>query len=219
VQIYDPETASWSLGTPAPQEMAAAVAAVVDGRILVAGGFLPSTGTTTDAAWAYEPGPDRWTALAPMPAGRNHAFGGTDGERLWVFGGRGSGNGEDGGLAEGFDDVQVYDPRSGAWRTSFDADQPFPPMPRRAAQGGRAVSHRGEFLLIGGVSVDAQGRAKLERRVDAFHPASGTWRREADLPLARAGSDPVLADRSIWSIGGFLDAIGTRSAAALRFRR
>jgi hypothetical protein len=51
-----------------------------------------------------------WTSIAPMPRPRNHSASGTDGERLFVFGGRGPGSGDDNVVDNGFDDVQIMTP-------------------------------------------------------------------------------------------------------------
>lgn len=59
---------------------------------------------TTDACLAYDPAADAWSGgIAPMPLGVNHAAAGTDGERMFVAGGRGGPN----RVGPGYDLLQV----------------------------------------------------------------------------------------------------------------
>jgi N-acetylneuraminic acid mutarotase len=82
-------------GTPA--------AAVIDGRILVAGGS--GGGMVGNELEAYDPATDDWSTLAPMGCARNHTAGGLIGGKLYVAGGR-PGNQSC---------VEAYDPSSNTW--------------------------------------------------------------------------------------------------------
>ena len=78
---------------------------MIGGRLYVASGIVEKA--TTGAAAVYDPATMQWTPIAPMPRPRNHAASGTDGSRLFVFGGRGPGSGDSNVVANGFDDVQI----------------------------------------------------------------------------------------------------------------
>lgn len=77
--VYDPTTGRWSSAAPLPEKRSAGAYTVLDGRILYAGGECKPGGTpysddTFDVVDAYDPATDKWTALAPLPHGRQ-AFG------------------------------------------------------------------------------------------------------------------------------------------------
>ncbi len=76
---------------------------------------------TVNSAAVYDPAADIWTTIAPMPAGRNHAAGGGDGKKFFVFGGRTGGN----KVSVGYASVQIYDPATNRW---FGADRQAPPF-------------------------------------------------------------------------------------------
>lgn len=80
-----------------------------------------------------------------MPDGVNHAAAGTDGERLFVFGGRKGGN----VVGPGFDYTQIYDPVTNEW-TSSELDPTIPPLPIGRGGTGRAIYQDGVFMVFGG---------------------------------------------------------------------
>jgi N-acetylneuraminic acid mutarotase len=78
--IYDPATDSWSIAAPLPMPRSAGASAVIEGRIIYAGGECrpggqPFTPNTFDEVEAYDPAADAWTALPPLPQGGRHGFG------------------------------------------------------------------------------------------------------------------------------------------------
>ena len=168
----------------------------------VAGGI--GNGRTTDSAAVFEPASRKWRVIAAMPHARNHAASATDGTRLFVFGGRGPGSGDSNVVANGFDDVQIYDPATNSWTTSGST----PSAPRRLpiARGGtgKAVFLNGEFWVIGGETSSGTGATKSNTysRVDIYDPRSNRWRTGAPLPTARHGIFPVLAEGRILVAGG-----------------
>lgn len=194
VQIYDIGSDTWSLGAPMPWNGGSCVTALIDGLIYVGGGNLQGAGTAANFA-VYDPVLDTWTALAAMPVPVNHAASGTDGERLFVFGGRQGMNVPQ----PGFDDVQVYDPVSGTWLTSDAGDVAPMPLPRGGT--GRAVYVNGEFYVMGGEdSTIAYGE------VQAYDPVTDTWREDRAMPTPRHGIYPALHEGRVFVLGGGLVA-------------
>ncbi len=211
VQVYDPATNRWSLRAPMPFAAGSSASAVIGGRIVVAGGIvgrLFRDQRTTDEVAIYDPGTNRWTPAAPMPRPRNHAASATDGARLYVFGGRGPGSGDANVVADGFDDVQVYDPATDHWTVSDGS--PGAPMPLPQARGGtgKAVYLNGEFWVIGGETRRGAGATTsgVYARVDIYDPRANRWRRGPDLPTARHGIFPLLDHGRVLVAGG-----GTRA--------
>lgn len=203
VQIYDPQTDSWSLGVDMPFWAGSPSSAVIGDGIYVAGGIHSSV--TIDSNAVYYPSSNTWQTLAPMPAGRNHAAGASDGERFYIFGGRGNGSGGNGAVAVGYDDVQIYDPLTDTWETSFDVGSTIPALPQRRGGMGSAVYFAGELYVLGGeTTYDGEGAVAgdVYDRVDAYDPVAKSWRLDARMPYPRHGIYPVVHDGRIYLPGG-----------------
>src|SRR5687767_11842596 len=167
--------------------------AVIAGKVYVAGGIVGMA--TTNRLARYDPAANAWKELAPMPQGRNHAASGTDGLRMYVFGGRGPGSGDHNTVANGFDTVQIYNPFRNMWFSSAVSTSTLRPMPVARGGMGKAVFHKGEFYVMGGETLDGPGTTPLRvyNRVDVYNPVTNTWRLgAAPLPTARHGIFPLL---------------------------
>ena len=70
-----------------------------------------------------------------MPYARNHAATGTDGEAMWIFGGRKGKNVP----SDGYDTIQVYFPSNNTWINSND-DTNVLPNPLPVGRGGTGHS-------------------------------------------------------------------------------
>lgn len=65
---------AWREAAPCPIARFEAMGAVVDGRLIVLGGFIDRTGQKVTARVdVYDPARDAWTAMADMPAAQTHA--------------------------------------------------------------------------------------------------------------------------------------------------
>lgn len=203
LQIYDPDADAWTLGAPLPWPGGIVNTAVIGGLIYVSGGV--AGGGTVDSLAVYDPAADAWTPLPSLPTGqgRNGAASGTDGQRLYLFGGRGTGSGGAGELANGFDTVQIYDPVSSTWSTSLDPGSVLAPLPVPRGGLGRAIFWQDEFYVMGGET--ASGLASVNGvydRVDVYDPLANTWRLDAPLPTPRHGIDPALFQGRMFVVGG-----------------
>lgn len=221
VQIYDPATNQWSLGANMPWNGGSVATALIGGRIYAAGGIVGNT--TVDLCARYDIASNTWTMLAPMPAGkgRNHAAAGSDGTRFYVFGGRGVGSGESNVVANGFPDVQIYNPISNTWQASFDAGSTLDPLPFGRGGTGRAVFYQGELYVFGGETLNGPGAVagNVFNRVDVYDPALDAWRLERLMPTARHGVAPVVWQGEIHLAGGGVVAGFSASTAFESFRR
>lgn len=221
VQIYDPVTNLWSLGANMPWNGGSVATALIGNRIYASGGIVGST--TVDNCARYDIGTNTWTSLASMPAGkgRNHAAGGSDGKRFFVFGGRGVGSGESNVVANGFPDVQIYDPNTNTWVASFDSGSTLDPLPFGRGGTGRAVYYQGELYVFGGETVNGAGAVagNVFDRVDVYDPGLDTWRLERLIPTARHGVAPVIWQGEIHLAGGGVVAGFSASTAFESFRR
>ncbi len=211
VQVYNPVRDEWRLGPPLPYPTGSAASAVIGDQIYLAGGIVGDT--TTRQAVRLNLATGEWHAIAPMPRARNHSAAATDGRRLFVFGGRGPGSGDSNVVANGFDDVQVYDPATDSWVASgVSSDAPLP-LPQARGGMGRAVYLGGEFHILGGETLDGPGAApgNVYARVDIYDPATNRWRQGPELPTPRHGIFPVAWGPWIWVAGGGTQAGGSAS--------
>jgi len=219
VQIYDPALGAWTTGAAMPWPAGAVSTALIGGKVYAAGGL--ALGTTSDLCAVYDPQQDAWQPRAPLPfhQGRHHAAAGTDGKRLFVFGGKGFGSGETGQPANGFSSVEIYDPQSNAWTLSqlSQLSPTLAPLPVARSDMGRAVFWAGEFYVMGGETLSGPGATSLKTydRVDVYNPATNAWRVEASLPSARHGICPALFQGRIFVAGG-APAAGLSSSKSLQ---
>lgn len=221
VQIYDPVANSWSVGADVPWAGGSMCTALIGGKIYASGGIVGTT--TVDQCAVYDIAANTWSMRTPMPAGkgRNHAASGSDGKRMYVFGGRGVGSGASNVVANGFADVQIYNPNSDAWTTSFDVGSTLLPMPVGRGGTGRAVFYQNEFYVFGGETLDGAGAVagNVFDRVDVYDPALNSWRLEKALPTARHGVAPVHWQGELHLAGGGVVAGFSASNVFESFRR
>lgn len=212
LQIFEPKNGSWSLGPRMPFAAGASASARIGDQVFVAGGIVENT--TVSKAAVLNTRDMTWTSIADLPRPRNHAASGTDGTRFYVFGGRGPGSGDGNEVANGFDDVQIYDPASGTWTVSDGSPNAPKPMPVARGGTGKAVYLNGEFWVIGGETLTGEGASKqgTYSRVDIYNPVTNSWRLGAPLPTARHGIFPVAKDGRLFVAGGGESAGFARSA-------
>jgi N-acetylneuraminic acid mutarotase len=142
----------WSAREQLPLPRTEVAAAVVNGRIAVAGGFLLD-GSSSRAVDLYLPRDDRWTRLPDLPLGVNHAAAAVYRGRLLVVGGyAGPGQAYRGG----------WELRNGRWRA-------LPQPPEARAAGGAAVVGS-KLYVVGGV-----GAGGLARRMLVFDLVRRRW--------------------------------------------
>jgi N-acetylneuraminic acid mutarotase len=206
VQIFDPAANRWRFGPPLPYAAGSMASALIGSQIYLAGGTGPHG--TLSTALRFDPAAETFTAIAPMPRPRNHAAAATDGRRLYVFGGRGPGSGDHNEVANGFDDVQIYDPATDTWQVSGSGADGPAPLPQGRGGMGKAVYDGREFWVFGGETLDGPGadRHGVYDRVDIYDPVANRWRNGPPMPAARHGIFPVLAGDRVLLVGG-----GTRA--------
>jgi N-acetylneuraminic acid mutarotase len=216
VQIYDPNTNSWSVGAAAPYAAGSVSTAVIGGKVYMAGGIVGTT--TVSTAAVYNSATDSWSSIASMPVGRNHTAAGTDGQKFYIFGGRDGGN----STTIGFNDVQIYTPSTDTWQWSGQSGSTILPLPQARGGMGKAAFYGNEFYVMGGETTDSgtgQVSGNVYNRVDVYNPTSNTWRLEAVIPTARHGISPFVSDGKILVGGGGIQAGASNSTVFELFSR
>lgn len=170
VYELDPQAGSWRRRSAMPTNRSGGGAAVIDGKIYVAGGRPPRG---QDFA-VYDPVTDRWTVLPNLPTQRNHlAVGAIDG-KVYVAGGR---------FGAGFNSqttaaLEVFDPATGRWTSGA-------PMP--APRGGVAgLTANSCLFVIGGEGNYADPRGLFDQN-EAYNPRTNAWARLAPMPTPTHG--------------------------------
>jgi len=222
LQIYDPASNSWSLGPDLPWPAGSVSSARIGDKLYVCGGIVGST--TVDLCAAYDLSSGTWSPRASMPfqQGRNHAAAGTDGNRFFVFGGRGVGSGDGNWVANGFDTTQVYDPLLDVWQSSDAPGSTLAPLPQKRGGMGKAAYYGGELYVMGGETLDGGGGATPQgvyARVDVYNPQTNTWRVDRPLPTPRHGIFPLVFQGRVFVPGGGTVAAHSSSSVFEIFSR
>lgn len=166
VYAYDPASDTWSQRADMPTWRGGQAAAVVDGKIYVAGGRPPHG---HDFA-VYDPAADAWTVLPEMPTARNHfALLAHDG-LLYAIGGRfGAGF-----ASEVTDIVEIYNPQTESWSTGT-------PMPTPRS-GHNAIVANGCLHVLGGEGHGPGNVNGLYPQHEVYDPTTDTWTSLAPMP-------------------------------------
>ena len=119
-------------------------------------------------------------------------------------------------LANGFDDVQIYDPATGAWTASGAGSSAPLPLPQARGGMGKAVFDGGEFWVFGGETLDGPGATGkgVYDRVDIYDPVSNRWRAGPPMPTGRHGIFPVLVGDRIYVVAGGVHSSTSASRVA-----
>lgn len=142
--IYDPESANWTRGKPAPTARNSAAAAVINGLVYVVGGrrnVVQEDGTQLQqnltTLEVYNPKTDSWQTRTAMPEALGGNAAAALNGKLYVFGGE-----QWAPEQKVFASAWVYDPRTDKWQA--EADMPS------ARHGLAAASAKGSVITIGG---------------------------------------------------------------------
>ena len=217
VDIYDPETDTWSRGADMPVPVDDAVSGVWrDSLILLVSGWH-DTGNVTDVQ-IYDPSTDRWRAGTPIPDTPvfGHA-GGVAGNAIVYLGGARVTDGQPRYHIEDsawYGAIDPADPTQIAW-TRLD-DPPGPPVYRAAAVGvGRWVIFAGGTdnpYNYDGLGYDGAPSEPLDE-VFLFDAIDGVWRTLAPLAI------PTMDHRAIAFTGDELVLAGGMEAGQRVTRR
>jgi N-acetylneuraminic acid mutarotase len=166
----DPRIGQWVAKALMPTGRSGGGAAVVNGKIYVAGGRPPQG---SDFA-VYDPSIDRWTVLPDVPTQRNHLGVAAIDGKIYVAGGRFGG----GFNSERTPALEVFDPATNTWSTR---------APMLSPRGGVAsVEANGCLFIIGGEGEyeDARG---LSVENEAYDPRNDSWIRLSPMPTPTHG--------------------------------
>lgn len=180
---YDPTRDHWRRLPPSPTPRAAHAAAVIGGRLYVAGG-ANSSGSLRSME-VYDFARARWRSGPPFPGPpRNHTTGIASGGRFYVIAGRD---------AENLTAVDRYDPRTRRWRRMRDIGTARGGIASARVRDGRIVVFGGEQLGPGGTTI---------REVEGFDPHRNRWRPLPDMPTPRHGLGGASLGNRVYALLG-----------------
>ena len=157
VEVYDPETDTWTKKTDMPTARCGMGTVVVAGKIYTIGG-LADNGKIMNVVEVYDPGTDTWTQKADMPTARWNLGAVEANGKVYAVCGNLLPPWEDGTVTL----VEVYDPNTDSWTKGVDMN-----FPRQAASIGQV---NGEIYAIGGFS---DGNITASSIVESYDTGSG----------------------------------------------
>nr|MBC7245909.1 hypothetical protein [Chloroflexota bacterium] len=185
VEVYDPDTDSWTRQTGKPRPVSNIAAAILNGRIFVPGGY-DATDQASAIVEVYDPQTDTWSEAAALPRplfayaiatvdGKLYLFGGSDGIRY-------------------LDTVFIYDPATDTWTTGTPMSEP---------RGFCAAAVVGKHVYVLG-GYNGQSELALCEVYDPVKENSEEqpWARCASLQMARGGLAAVAVENYLYAIGG-----------------
>jgi N-acetylneuraminic acid mutarotase len=186
--VYDPSLDSWTALTsmPAGTERGASGVAVLDGRIVVAGGLR---GVSVPDASVFDPQTNAWSPLQPLAVARDHLGAATVDGRVYAVTGRAQ------GVLKAA--LEVLDATSGSW--SRRADIP-------TARGGVAAAELlGRLFVLGGEG-NAADPAGVFHQTESYLPSADAWQTHTPMKTARHGIGAALVGSSLYVPGGATEA-------------
>jgi len=183
VESFDLAIRQWGTGAPLPTALNHAMAATLDDRVVVMGGWVPrgSDISAVSSNRVYELHGDRWGELPSMRAPRVAGAAVTVDGRIVVVGGQ-----ADDRLVSG---TEVFDGKQ--WRPG--ADIPTPREHLAAATDGRYL------YAVGGRDLDP---GKNSNAFERYDPGSDGWEKLPDLPERMGGLGAAYLDGQIVVTGG-----------------
>jgi len=182
--VYDPALDAWAPLTSMPTgtERGASGVAVLDGRVVVAGGLR---GASVADASVFDPQANAWSPLQPLGVARDHLAAATVDGRVHAVAGR------SGGVLRAA--LEVLDGASGSW--SRRADIPTP-------RGGCAASElSGRLVVLGGEGNVAEP-AGVFRETESYDPATDRWRADRPMQTPRHGIGAAVLRTRLFVPGG-----------------
>ena len=173
----------WSAAVSLPERLQENHAAVVDGKVYVAGG-INSSNETTRVAYRFDAQRNSWERIADLPEPRHHMPLVAVEGMLYAIGGF---------TAPGFT------PKANVWRyrTETNAWEERAPLPDpRGASGAGAVG--GKIVVVGGYG---EGRTLSEATL-VYDPPTNSWSTRAPILTKRDHLTAQVVDGILYAIGG-----------------
>jgi N-acetylneuraminic acid mutarotase len=184
-EMYDPTTEAWETLTPMPTARQHVKAAVVDNKIYVIGG-LESWSIVSSKNEVYDPQTDTWEEKAAIPTPKHNYSTAVYNDKIYIFGGSTK---IDGDIWSQTSTVEVYDPATNVWDTSYS-------LPSVRFNPGIGLFNN-KIIILGGFAGD-----EVINSVDIFDPVTGVWSQSDTLPTKNVAMGSTILNNKIYIIGG-----------------
>lgn len=193
VEVYDPQSDTWSKAPEMPTPRADLTASVVDGRIYAIGGTRHVAIDALGIVEMYDPASRIWVRKTDMPTPRLHLTSAVAGGEIFVIGG---GPEWPVPLAT----VEIYDPVTDSW--SRGADMPTP------RTGAWCSVLNGKIYVVGGLGWDNEALSTVE----VYDPATDRWETAPDMPTPRFLMAAETVEGRLYVLGGSATDYTTQSS-------
>jgi len=197
VEVYDPETNTWSTAPDMLQPHDYPAATIIDKTIYIIGGHHPEAclgGPKTDPGFDFcerwSPGEDKWEQVANLPTPRFAASALTRDNKIYTSGGVAF-------TPEGFNNFnffETYLPEENRWYRDESITLPW----EAAGQGMCNVNEN--FFFMGGYSTD-----NIHPRASVNLAENNKWQPLPDMPKPRAAMGVANINNTIYLVGGWAD--------------
>ena len=186
--MYNPATDSWEHRTPMPTPRAELQANVVNGKIYLIGGTIPS-GDVLNATEVYDTLNDSWSTAAPIQTPVALYASAVIDNKIYIEGG-----GQNGPSIGDLN--QIYNPETNAWTLG----EPLPaPLAVWAAAGASSGVYAPKRLYVIGGTADGINGTKTNHSYD---PQTNSWTTGASMPTARGALSVTVVNDTLYAIGG-----------------
>ncbi len=177
---------SWEKRTSAPLFRSESSAAVLDGKIYIAGGLAGKTSFYTEITRSfevYDPAADSWKELSPLPRALHHVALASAHGHVYLTGGYSALD-----FVPNTKNTWAYDPATDSWAAI--ADLPAP----RAAHSMATVND--VIYLVGGVT-------SASTALWSYDPTTDKWdTHHQPMPTAREHLAVAVLDGKLYAVGG-----------------
>lgn len=164
---WEPASNKWTERAPMPTKRSGGAAAVLDGKIYVAGGRTRETGA--DFA-VYNPKTDRWEKLPNVPTQRNHLGVVATAGKIWVVGGRFGPS----FISKQSDALEAYDPKTHTWSKMKSMPKP---------RGGINVVAAAGCIHVFGGEGNSDSASGVWPDHDVYNPKTDSWTSLDPMPI------------------------------------
>ena len=190
VEVYDPQTDTWSRKQEMSVSRFAFGISVVKKKIYVMGGVNPFENPwRLDHMEVYDPTGDTWTERANMPTIRSGVEAAVVKDTIYVI--AGSGWPRDGQGGPKLATIEAYHPRTNRW-------QKKPDLPNLKTAFSTVVVDD-EIYLIGGF--EGVGFEKYLATVEVYDPRTERWDESPPMPTGNIPFDAAVVNGKIYILG------------------